>query len=242
MSVGDLDETSVFVSHTSTSSDLELVSRVEAACRSNGLTPIVLARDFESSSISEKVMCAIRECDYFLVILSAEGAKAPWVNNEVALAIAAGKPVVPLLEEGVHPPGLISEREQCRYKPSEFDAALSKGIRFISTHIAEHRALFRLQVTQSVEGEDQVSVMRVLDVTHVHPDGSSHQMDRTEVASAREGSRTCGVSGRPYILHVVRKRLGVWNDEFVIVLGLENLGIRVENDLYIVPHELVRKR
>jgi serine/threonine protein kinase len=55
--------------------------------------------------VPEKIQSAIRDCDFFVCLLSSSTLQSKWVREEIRLADAAGKPMIPVVHEGFRRPG-----------------------------------------------------------------------------------------------------------------------------------------
>jgi hypothetical protein len=56
--------------------------------------------------VPEKIESAIRDCDYFVCLLAKSTLKSAWVREEIRIAAAAGKPMIPVVQEGFRRPGV----------------------------------------------------------------------------------------------------------------------------------------
>jgi len=123
--------TQAFLSHSVSPTDRPLLDHVESQCATLGIDLYLAEREFAPSSLTEKIREAIGDSDCVIVLLTTSGASSSWVNQEIAIANELAKPIVPLLEEGVDPPGLIRERDQIRFDRSRFAEAFDRATRFI---------------------------------------------------------------------------------------------------------------
>jgi serine/threonine protein kinase len=57
-----------------------------------------------ASQIPEKIQTAIRDCDFFVCLLARTTLESGWVREEIRLANAAGKPMIPVIHEGFRRP------------------------------------------------------------------------------------------------------------------------------------------
>jgi hypothetical protein len=50
--------------------------------------------------VPEKIESAIRDCDFFVCLLARSTLESAWVREEIRIADAAGKPMIPVVQEG----------------------------------------------------------------------------------------------------------------------------------------------
>ena len=123
----------VFLSHSVAASDRPLLDHVERECAQLGIGLYLAEREFSPTSVTEKIRGAIRGSDCLVVLLTTSGNASSWVNQEIAIASEMSKPIVPLLEDGVDPPGLIRERDQIRFNRTRFSEAFGRVTRFLES-------------------------------------------------------------------------------------------------------------
>jgi hypothetical protein len=113
----------VFVSHSVGHDDTRLLDELERQAKTLGIRFYLAERDVQPGSpLSVKIRNAIVRADLVVALLTKQGATSPWVNQEIGFARQQNKRIVPLLEDGVKPPGIIVEMEQVRFRrdrPSE---------------------------------------------------------------------------------------------------------------------------
>lgn len=64
------------------------------------------------ASISSELDAQIKACDVFIVLWSRNAKQSEWVSSEVGIAKAANREILPvILEEGLLPPALVSDRK-----------------------------------------------------------------------------------------------------------------------------------
>lgn len=78
---------------------LSLRKRIE---KHTTLKAIVVADDRKASKLlTDKVKDGIKDCDYFVCILTSKSIKNQWVNQEIGYATAQGKRIMPIIESGI---------------------------------------------------------------------------------------------------------------------------------------------
>lgn len=85
--------------------------------------------------LNEKVFKQIDSADSVLVLLSKDGMRSNWVQQEIGYALRCEKPVIPLVETGVQQQdlGALQGRAYIKYDPSAPQAALLTASTFISS-------------------------------------------------------------------------------------------------------------
>ncbi|MEO0020254.1 MAG: toll/interleukin-1 receptor domain-containing protein [candidate division WOR-3 bacterium] len=83
--------------------------------------------------IDKKVFTQIRNSDCVVALLTRNGIRSNWVNQEIGYSFQENKPIIPLVEKGTDAKDLaaLQGREYIEYDPNQPDQALKK----LSTHI-----------------------------------------------------------------------------------------------------------
>lgn len=104
----------VFVSYST--KDLPVVEQVRGFLRGTGVEVFVAEHSvIPGESLGAKIRSAITGCDLFLVLISRASIESTWVQQEIGLATASGKPAMPvLLERDINLPGFLSGRKYLR--------------------------------------------------------------------------------------------------------------------------------
>lgn len=123
----------IFVSHSVSPEDNLVLAELEKTCRALGIGLYVAERDPQpGTQLSLKVREGISHADLVLVLLTQGGAASAWVNQEIGLAASLQKQIVPLLEEGVEPPGLVAELEYVRFHRERSGDAFNRLTEFLA--------------------------------------------------------------------------------------------------------------
>ncbi|WXG43950.1 MAG: toll/interleukin-1 receptor domain-containing protein [Promethearchaeati archaeon SRVP18_Atabeyarchaeia-1] len=87
------------------------------------------------SSLDEKVFQQIDESDSVVVLLTQNGVRSNWVNQELGYALKAGKPVIPLVEKGIaeRQLGSLQGKEYIEYDPDQPQQSLTKASAFMNS-------------------------------------------------------------------------------------------------------------
>lgn len=88
----------IFISYSDHDSK-KMRSLERAIKKTNFFTPIIVADKRSSMKLlTEKVSEGIKECDYFVPILTASSMTTQWINQEIGFAEACQKRIVPIVE------------------------------------------------------------------------------------------------------------------------------------------------
>jgi hypothetical protein len=66
-----------------------------------------------------------------LTLLTIEGNRSRWVNQEIGYAEGKGKIIIPIVEVGVKVTGFLEGREYISFKRNEPDSAVTKAMQFL---------------------------------------------------------------------------------------------------------------
>jgi len=101
-------------------------------------------------SLSSEIIAAIKSCDLFVLLWSKNSQSSEWVPQEIGIARAAEKPIIPLiLEPGLQAPGLIKDIKYL----SIYDGP-EKSLAWLQQHVVERK--------QSKQTEDFWRVLVVI--------------------------------------------------------------------------------
>jgi len=103
------------------------------------------------TELPAKVKAAISGPDLVVVLLTAHGQRSAWVQQEIGIAEAAGKRVVPILEKGATAPGVLVGREHIALDPTDPSDALRATAEFLQ------RSAARKQIREAEEAQRRAS-------------------------------------------------------------------------------------
>ena len=121
----------VFISHST--ADMDIVYELYRWLLSEGLEAYV-AELYPQPGVplTSKVTGAIRSCDCFIALLTADGNRSEFVNQEIGYALKAEKLVVPIVEEGVvKPKGFLQDADYIPFSRHEPTDAISRVADFL---------------------------------------------------------------------------------------------------------------
>jgi len=99
--------TKVFISHSM--KNIELVNQAKAMLEQKGLNAYVAVSEPEpGQKLDEKIVNHIKSSSYFLLLYTKDAEASPWVNSELGIAVSMNKKIIPIIEEGVQLPSIIS--------------------------------------------------------------------------------------------------------------------------------------
>lgn len=122
----------VFISHSTR--DSRIVSILENYLKANGIFPYIAERDYQpGKSLSQKIISNIDTSDYFLVIYTHIGKESNYVNQEIGYWIKkmGYNNLIPLVEKGIIPEGLLSGVEYIEYNPNNPNVGISNAIKYL---------------------------------------------------------------------------------------------------------------
>src|SRR5690349_19034884 len=91
---------SVFISHST--KDDAVVAEIRRALESRRIEVWADSQRLAPGNLLEpKVVAAIDACTHCIAILSRDAVNSPWVRKEIAHAVKAGKPVIPVMLPGI---------------------------------------------------------------------------------------------------------------------------------------------
>jgi TIR domain-containing protein len=117
----------VFLSHSA--HDLEHVALVKRQIEALGVDVYLAEHDLRpGTSIAAKVQGAIEACHALVVLITSNSIDSAFVQQEVGLARAFGKPIVPIVEKGVDTSrlGILRELEYLELDLDRPEVALAK--------------------------------------------------------------------------------------------------------------------
>ncbi len=111
----------LFISYSS--KDLDLVYAIDRALRNSALIPFVSHTQLQPGiGLDTKYKDAIINSSYFLVLYTQDAADSKLVNQEIGMAFDRNKHIIPIVEVGVKPTGILEGKEYIlfdRAKPWE---------------------------------------------------------------------------------------------------------------------------
>jgi hypothetical protein len=100
---------SVFISYST--HDLPSASALQGWVAPAGASPFLAEYSLEPGrSLPTEILAAIKACDLFLLLWSANARLSDWVPQEIGVARGAEKPIIPIvLHDGLTLPGFVSD-------------------------------------------------------------------------------------------------------------------------------------
>jgi hypothetical protein len=121
---------SVFVSHSVR--DLDVVYQFKYWLEVNGIGVYVADTQPQyGTSLPTKVANAINQSDCVIAILTTYGNRSEWVNQEIGYAVRAGRPVIPIVEQGVNLKGFIADVEYVTFQSNDPAVAITNVINYL---------------------------------------------------------------------------------------------------------------
>jgi hypothetical protein len=121
---------SVFISHSV--SDLNVVYQFKYWLEVNGIGVYVADTQPQLGvPLPVKISNGIKQTDCVIAILTQNGDRSAWVNQEIGYAKAAGKLVIPVVEEGVDPKGFVAGVEYTTFQPHAPTTGITNIINYL---------------------------------------------------------------------------------------------------------------
>lgn len=115
----------VFISHST--KDKEFVQQLSEAMEEAGATPYLLEDEGKpGTNWVQRMQKAIKECECVITLLTRNGSRSPWVNQELGFASAYGKPIIPVVESNVNPGPLLAGKMYIRLDRRSPATAISR--------------------------------------------------------------------------------------------------------------------
>jgi hypothetical protein len=130
----------VFLSHAE--EDRQLVYRIWSILDRIKADPYMheLYPDYRQD-IPTGIRDVLRDCVMCVSFLTAQGINSQWVQQELGVAYAFDKIIVPVLEVGLGYKGFVQMRRRITYQPANHDDMISSVIYAIRTHVIGHDAV-----------------------------------------------------------------------------------------------------
>ena len=120
----------VFISHSVT--DLNIVYQFKHWLEVNAISVWVADTQPQMGvSLPLKISNGINQCDSVIAILTQNGERSAWVNQEIGYAKARGKLVIPVVEPGVDPKGFVAGVEYTTFQPSDPVKAITSIVNYL---------------------------------------------------------------------------------------------------------------
>jgi hypothetical protein len=130
----------VFLSHSE--NDYELVLRVWDILFRLNTGPYMheLYPDYRSD-IPTGIRDVLRNCSICITFLTKDGINSQWVQQELGIAYAFNRIIVPVLETGVEYKGFVQMIRQISYNPNNPDLMIYQVIYAVRTHVIGYEAI-----------------------------------------------------------------------------------------------------
>lgn len=122
----------VFISHSTY--DIKIVNILAQYLNANGIYAYIADRDRQiGKPISRKIRENINNSNFFLVLYTRKSKDSAYVNQEIGLwnNTFRDECIVPLVEKGINPQGLLAGLEYIEYDPYNPSNSLNDAINFL---------------------------------------------------------------------------------------------------------------
>jgi hypothetical protein len=121
----------VFISYST--KDMHIVEEFKKLVEAKGIEAYVAAKDVQPGGVlSDKLVKNIKTSNCLVAIMTKDGVMSGTLQNELGVAKASKIRIVPLVEEGVDPKGVLSGIEQLRFDKDHPDQALKDAAIYLS--------------------------------------------------------------------------------------------------------------
>lgn len=114
----------IFVSHSMGENDKGILDDLEKRLGPGVELFVAEWNPSPGQPLKRKIQRALLKSDLVLAILSKDGARSEWVNQEIGFAIGNGKTVIPMRERGVSPKAFIGDLEWITFDRENPEEAL----------------------------------------------------------------------------------------------------------------------
>ena len=121
----------VFVCHSMDTESRELLAKLKRHMPTKVRLWVAEELPRPGLRLSDKVIAAIRNADVILAILNKQGMASPWVNQELAIAVAYRKVIIPLKEKRVRVKGVLEGVECLDFDSSNPDPMVLQVGRYL---------------------------------------------------------------------------------------------------------------
>lgn len=130
----------VFLSHAE--EDYELVYRVWGILSRLKATPYMheLYPDYRRD-IPTGIRDVLRDCSVCITFLTKDGINSQWVQQELGIAYAFDKVIVPVIETGLKYKGFVQMIRRIPYEPGDPDQMIYDVIYAVRTHLLGHNKI-----------------------------------------------------------------------------------------------------
>ena len=121
----------VFISYST--KDMHIVEEFKKLVEAKGIEAYVAAKDVQPGGVLwDKLEKNIRTSNCLVAIMTKDGVMSGTLQNELGVAKANKIRIVPLVEEGVDPKGVLSGIEQLKFDKDHPDQALKDAAIYLS--------------------------------------------------------------------------------------------------------------
>ncbi len=140
---------------------MPIINQMSAEFTGAGVQPYIAHYHRElGNNLSTKVQTAISASNALVVLWTATGSHAAWVNQEVGFALGRGLPVYALVEKGVEVKGMLHDAEYMAFDPSDPSPVLGHMAQYLA-YIQSQKELAETRA-QLETAREQVEEMEIL--------------------------------------------------------------------------------
>jgi predicted nucleotide-binding protein len=112
----------VFLSHSS--KDNEFAKQIKETLK--GLCDVYIASDDRQPGqyLSKKIEDNIRSSSFFIALITKDAFESQWVNQEIGLAKNCKINIIPIVEQGIRPPGILEGLEYIEFNRNNTEVTI----------------------------------------------------------------------------------------------------------------------
>jgi len=108
----------VFISHSI--NDLDIVNSLYSVLRQSGMDVYAAVFSPEPGKhVSEKILEGMKSSDCVLLLLTHDSVLSQWVQNEIGMALAYNKIIIPIVKKNVKIPNILEGLEYIKFDSSK---------------------------------------------------------------------------------------------------------------------------
>lgn len=119
----------VFLSHSVSPAELGIVYAIAEESARRGMQPYIPDRDWDpEQQLPERISAALREADVCVAVATQFGAQLPWVNSEIAGAVARPVPLIAILDSALPPQNALVEGARVTITQEDLPGTLAQAL------------------------------------------------------------------------------------------------------------------
>ncbi len=123
----------VFISHSASIADRELVKVFRSALRRRKFDPYVASFEVQPGrKVKDKLQANLERCRAVVVLFTPSAQRSEWVPFEWGMASLMHKPIIPVVEIGTDPPRSLAGVEYVRFDRENLGPTIDVVVRYLA--------------------------------------------------------------------------------------------------------------